>query len=248
MTISLQKLSVSYGEKLIVDDFSIEAKSGEIVAMIAPSGAGKTTTLLAICGLLPEEANYSMSKFEFFGNNFDFFRRYSAVSFVLQNPMFFEWQTIRESIVRFQELSKSESIDIDGVLESLNISGIGDMRPSQLSRGMLYRASLARAMSINSKLLLLDESFSNIDEIQKAKCLESVKNWVRQRGAICLFVTHQIADAASLADRIMILSGTPLRSLKALEIEENPFIRPIELCAPIIQEIRDTIKRDWVLC
>lgn len=245
VTISLEKLSVSYDEKLIVDNFSFKAKAGTITALIAPSGAGKTTILSAISGLLPSNASYFMKKFDYFGSNFDNFRKTEVISFVFQNPIFFEWKTIKQSILQFQILSRSNAIDIDDILDSLNIGDIGNLRPSQLSRGMLYRASLARAMSINSKLLFLDESFSNIDEIQKINCLEAVKRWVSDRQAICIFVTHQIADAVSVADKIMILSQLPLRHIASIDLEKNVDIRSVETCIPIIDEIRSIMKNNW---
>jgi len=184
---------------------------GEFVSFIGPSGCGKTTFLrviadlekptageIRVSGLSPEEA-----------------RKARTYGYVFQAPGLFPWRTIEKNIALPLEImgytAEEQRKRVAGTLELVNLTGFERKFPWQLSGGMQQRASIARALSFDADLLLMDEPFGALDEIVRDHLNEQLLElWARTKKTIC-FVTHSIPEAVYLSTRIVVMSPRPGR-------------------------------------
>ena len=211
---------------------SLDIEKGEFVSFIGPSGCGKTTFLrtiadleqptsgtLTINGMTPSEA-----------------RQKRAYGYVFQAPALFPWRTIEKNVALPLEIMGYPDADkkarIARTMELVNLTGFERKYPWQLSGGMQQRASIARALSFDADLLLMDEPFGALDEIVRDHLnSELLKLWARTQKTIA-FVTHSIPEAVYLSTRIVVMSPRPGRIIdvidcdfatdRSLEIRETP--------------------------
>jgi len=152
-------------------------------------------------------------------------RRRGKVGLIFQQPVLFPWRTVRENIELPGEI-RSESYLKEGVQEMLRITqleGYESYYPHQLSGGMQSRVAIARALVTQPDLLLLDEPFADLDEINRERMnLELQRIWMRSK-ATMVFVTHDLGEAAFLGDRVLVLSPRPARLVADIAV---PFPRP----------------------
>ena len=199
------------GPVLALSHIDLSVERGEFISFIGPSGCGKTTLLRAIAdlesptagaihvnGLTPHEA-----------------RLRRAYGYVFQAPALYPWRTVEKNIALPLEImgfSKQERAErVRRGLELVNLSGFGGKFPWQLSGGMQQRASIARALSFDPDLLLMDEPFGALDEIVRDKLNEQLlRLWDITRKTV-LFVTHSIPEAVFLSTRIVVMSPRPGR-------------------------------------
>lgn len=203
--LSLNNISYSYhnlkGETPALSDISFEVAEGEFLAVVGPSGCGKSTLLSIIAGLLEPE-----------GGSFTF-RACSTIGYMLQHDHLFEWRTIYQNVILGLELNKSLTKEnTDYVLQLLNDYGLyafKDKKPSELSGGMRQRAALIRTMAIRPELLLLDEPFSALDFQTRMTVSVDIGNIIRNTGKSAILITHDLSEAITLADRVIVLSKRP---------------------------------------
>ncbi len=205
-SITIDNISITRGNKRIFENFSLTIEKGKITAIIAPSGEGKTTLLDCIAKRLKLDSGHIQSTSD-------------KISYVFQEDRLLPWCTIEKNI-----LLPLENITIknkeDHVKKYIDFSGLSDKsnsKPTQLSGGEKQRASIARAFAYPSDLLLMDEAFQSLDLPIKFQLLELFQNLVKHDTRTVLFVTHDIREALSIADRIIVFKGSPVNIL----LDEN---------------------------
>ena len=227
--LSLKNISYSYhnlkGETPALSEISFQVTEGEFLAIVGPSGCGKSTLLSIIAGLLePESGNIS-------------FDSASTVGYMLQHDHLFEWRTIYQNVLLGLELNRNMTKEnIDFVVQLLNDYGLyafKDKKPSELSGGMRQRAALIRTMAIRPDLLLLDEPFSALDFQTRMTVSADIGNIIRNTGKTAILITHDLSEAITLADRVIVLSKRPATTKFELPIHYD-----IERTSPL--SIRNT--------
>lgn len=191
--LKIQELSFSYEKKPVLENFSLQAENGEIIALMGASGCGKSTLLQLIAGLLKPKSGSIEHDFK-------------RISYAFQEPRLFPWMTVKENLLAV--LPKGHANPEAAVLQALQtveLSDCGDLYPNSLSGGMKSRASLARALVFGGELILLDEPFAALDEALRMRLGERLKKELKERGATTILVTHYPEDADRLADRIIRL-------------------------------------------
>jgi len=230
--VSAKNLSLTFrtkdGPVHALSDVNLEIGKGEFVSFIGPSGCGKTTFLRAIAdleqptggtltvnGLTPHDA-----------------REKRAYGYVFQAPALYPWRTIEKNIALPLEImgfsQHRQKERIAQTLDLVNLSGFAQKYPWQLSGGMQQRASIARALSFDADLLLMDEPFGALDEIVRDHLnFELLKLWSRTGKTIC-FVTHSIPEAVYLSTKIVVMSPRPGR---VTDVIDNPLLpeRPLDV-------------------
>jgi len=189
--LKITNLTFAFDKKNILENFSLELKKGEILAVMGPSGYGKTTLLGLVAGLLKPQKGEIVNTFE-------------KTAYVFQEPRLFPWLTVKENL--FVVMDEKDENAEKTVLESIELVGLSDSLdkyPSELSGGMKSRASLARALAFGGDLFLLDEPFSALDEELRHDLTLKLKDYLRARDASAILVTHNREDAEQIADRIL---------------------------------------------
>lgn len=209
--LELKNIGYSYhslhGETIALKDISFGVQEGEFIAIVGPSGCGKSTLLSIIAGLLaPEQGTIVV-------NNPDGSLHYPKIGYMLQRDHLFEWRTVYRNVTLGLELNHKmtkENLDkIDALLEDYGLDKFRDKRPSELSGGMKQRAALIRTLALEPQLLLLDEPFSALDYQTRLFVSADICRLIRAAGKTMIIITHDLAEAISLADRIIVLSGRP---------------------------------------
>jgi NitT/TauT family transport system ATP-binding protein len=215
-----------------LSDVSLRVARGEFVSFIGPSGCGKTTLLRAVADLeKPTSGSIRVNSL-----SPDEARANRAYGYVFQAPALYPWRSVARNIALPLEImgfSKAErDARIAKGLELVNLSGFGGKYPWQLSGGMQQRASIARALSFDPDLLLMDEPFGALDEIVRDMLNQQLLRLWDVTGKTVLFVTHSIPEAVFLSTHIVVMSPRPGRIYdviecnfprdRALDIRETP--------------------------
>lgn len=205
--IELVNVTRRFGDAVVVRDLSFSVKTGEIVALLGRTGAGKSTAMNLIMGTIAaSDGTVRVAGFDPHAE-FDRLRGKLAVSF--QTDRLLPWRTTSENIelgLQILGVDKAECKRRAAEwLDRVKMSGAGDKHPHELSGGMRQRVSLARALAVNPQILLLDESFSQLDHVTSKSLRHDVSELVRTLGKTCLLITHRIDDAIEMADRILVL-------------------------------------------
>ena len=209
--LELRNIGYSYhslhGETKALKDISFGVREGEFIAIVGPSGCGKSTLLSIIAGLLaPEQGTIAV-------NNPDGSLHYPKIGYMLQRDHLFEWRTVYHNVTLGLELNHKmtkENLDkIDTLLKDYGLDKFRDKRPSELSGGMKQRAALIRTLALEPQLLLLDEPFSALDYQTRLFVSSDICRLIRAAGKTMIIITHDLSEAISLADKIIVLSGRP---------------------------------------
>lgn len=208
------------GEILAVDNFSFNLYEGEFVAIVGPSGCGKSTILSILCGL--EKISDGTVTFH---NN-------ATIGYMLQQDSLFNWRTILDNCLLGLEIKKQLTEENKQyVLNLLKTYGLGDFihnYPTSLSGGMRQRAALIRTLATKPDILLLDEPFSALDYQTRLAVSDDVYKIIKKEGKSVIMVTHDIAEAISMADRIVVLTKRPGTIKSIYNIELTNKSTPIE--------------------
>ena len=203
------------GETLAVKDFSLDIKDGEFIAIVGPSGCGKSTILSILCGL----ENKS-------GGNI-ILRPDVRIGYMLQQDSLFEWRNILDNCLLGLEIKKElNEITKNKVIDLLTNYGLKDFMynyPDNLSGGMRQRVALIRTLAINPNLLLLDEPFSALDYQSRLAISDDIYNILKKEKKTVIMVTHDIAEAISMCDRVIVLSNRPstIKSIYDIKLENK---------------------------
>lgn len=219
--LELQDVGMSYhsmkGEIPALSHISFSVNEGEFVALVGPSGCGKSTLLNLIAGLLhPEQGNITIQGIPLHETNV-------SIGYMLQKDHLFEWRTVYENVILGLEIQKKMTPEhlahTEQLLENYGLSSFRNARPSQLSGGMRQRAALIRTLALKPSLLLLDEPFSALDYQTRLTVSDDIGKIIRSEHKTALLVTHDISEAISMADRIIILTKSPASIKKILPIQ-----------------------------
>lgn len=218
--IELSGIGYSYhslrGETKALQNISFGVKEGEFLAVVGPSGCGKSTLLSIIAGLIkPEKGTITV-------NNPDGSLHYPRIGYMLQHDHLFEWRTVYQNAILGLEinnmLTEERLSHVEQLLRDYDLYKFKDKRPSELSGGMKQRAALIRTLALDPQLLLMDEPFSALDYQTRLMVSADICQLIRAAGKTMLIITHDLSEAISLADRIIILSGRPARVKKEMVI------------------------------
>lgn len=195
------------GETPALSHISFEMMPGEFLAIVGPSGCGKSTLLNLICGLQkPEQGSILI-------NGTPAGQGSARLGYMLQKDHLLEWRSIYKNVLLGLEIRHEVSSEkLAYIEEMLNTYGLGkfrDSHPSQLSGGMRQRAALIRTLALKPDLLLLDEPFSALDYQTRLNVSDDIGKILQKENKPAILVTHDISEAISMADRIIILSKRP---------------------------------------
>jgi NitT/TauT family transport system ATP-binding protein len=203
-----------------LSDIALEIAAGEFVSLIGPSGCGKTTLMRVIADLEPISAGKVLVN----GVSPHEARLARAYGYVFQAPALFPWRTVLGNVtlplqIQGKDRAEAKQIAIEH-LERVGLSGFEGKYPWQLSGGMQQRVSIARALSFEPKILMMDEPFGALDEITRDRLNEQLQQlWQRERRTV-VFVTHSIAEAVYLSTKIVVMSPRPGRIVRVID---SPF-------------------------
>lgn len=189
-------------------EFRLVVDPGTFVCLLGPSGIGKTTLLNTISGL---DLDYA-GRIAFHGV------QEPRIGYVFQTPRLLPWRTVLENILLplpRTEDARRTAIDL---LAGMGMSDTLDVYPERLSLGMQRRVALARAFAIDPDILLMDEPFVSLDEATADRLRELLSGMLAQRPATVLFVTHDSRDAIRMANRIIVLSDSPVQIVKDIRV------------------------------
>ena len=209
--LSLEHISLSYhtmkGETPALCDLTFSVTPGEFVALVGPSGCGKSTILNLISGLLKPEAGTLLSR----GRPIT--EADLHIGYMLQRDHLFEWRTIYSNVLLGLEISRTLTPErkekVGEMMETYGLKSFSNARPSELSGGMRQRAALIRTLILKPDLLLLDEPFSALDYQTRLTVCDDIATIIRETKKTAILITHDLAEAISTADRVLILSARP---------------------------------------
>lgn len=205
-------------EFLAVDNFSFNLKKGEFVAIVGPSGCGKSTILSILCGLdNPSSGEIKYDKTLKFG-------------YMLQGDNLFEWRTIYKNCLLGLEIQNNleNKNYVNKLLKTYGLWEFKDTHPSHLSGGMRQRVSLIRTLATKPDILFLDEPFSALDYQTRLAVSDDVYKIIKKEGKSAIMVTHDISEAISMADKVIVLSNRPSTIKHIYDINLENKTTPIE--------------------
>lgn len=214
--IVIDQISKSYYQKdqeiKVLDNISFTLKPKEIIAIVGSSGCGKSTLLSIISGLKNETKGTIIKK-----NNL-------ILSFMFQTDALFKWLSVYDNILLPLKINNNyKNIDeIDILLTKYNLIDFKNNLPDTLSGGMRQRVALIRTMITNPDVLLLDEPFSALDYQTRIMIENDLYNLIKEKEKSAIIVTHDIAEAITISDKVIVLSKRPARIKKIIDIVDKP--------------------------
>ena len=199
------------GEIKVLDDINFDVEEGEIISIVGPSGSGKSTILNIISELIkPTSGSVNVN---------------GELGYMFQKDQLFEWRTIWKNVLLGLEIKKELNDDnkekVKKMLEKYDLIDFIDNYPSELSGGMRQRIALIRTIATKPNILLLDEPFSALDYQTRIKVSDDIYNIIKSEKLTAILVTHDISEAISMADRVIVLSKRPAKVKKVYQIKIN---------------------------
>lgn len=219
---------------LVLDSIDLDVGESEVVALVGPSGSGKSTLLDLLEGRFPPgRGKVYCSPGPASGR----------MARVYQDRALLPWRTVRENVELPLELlrirdGRKERIDL--ALERAAVAEFGEFLPGQLSGGLAYRASIARALVTNPEILLLDEPFGSLDEVTAESVMLVLEDVLQECGSTSVFVTHNVEQAVFLSDRVVVLSPRPTKVAGIIDVKKpRPRRREFLGDASFVESVRD---------
>lgn len=223
--LKIENLSMIYhtldGETAAVYNLNLAVHDGEFISIVGPSGCGKSTLLSAIAGLLkPSSGKILLDGSEII---YPCNKTCNKIGYMLQKDHLFEWRSILKNITLGLEIqgkfNKDSIKKVEVMLNKYGLSGFKDYYPHQLSGGMRQRVALIRTLATNPEILLLDEPFSAVDYQTRLAVSDEVYKIIKDEGKTSIMVTHDIAEAVAISDRVVVLSKRPGQIKNIYEIK-----------------------------
>ena len=232
--LSVSKLAASYGHEPVFNSISFDVHRSEVIAIMGPSGSGKSTLLKVLSGLiLPTEGSFQMNLPEG-----------ECATLMFQSPLLQPWLTVGDNVALPAKI-KQRKIDINSLLSAVGLPSYQFRYPFQLSGGEQRRVALARALSNKPLMLLLDEPFTGVDELTRERLFELLGDVIGSSSISCVLVTHNPYESVYLADRIILLGGSPTTLIREIDV---PFAHPRQLSlldsnkyTRLVNEVRKSI-------
>ncbi len=243
--VALDRVSKRFGQGApVLENISATISPGEFVSVIGPSGCGKSTLLRLVSGLSP------ISSGQILVDGMTPINAREIVSFIFQDPTLLPWRTVQANVGLGLELEgaarDSRHAAVDGLLQLVGLTHVKDAYPRQLSGGMKMRVSIARALAASPRVLLLDEPFAALDEITRDRMNEELLRLHRQQAWTVLFVTHSVAEAVFLSNRVLILAPNPGRMQHDipidLPVDRTPEVRNSEAFDTLVSHISRSLR------
>lgn len=244
--LSTRFLDVTYvnnktgAEVIALQNINLHIKDGEFICIVGPSGCGKTTFLNTVVGLLkPSKGEILLDQQKIDGPGKD-------RAMVFQNPSLLPWRTVMENVLYGVELQKQvtpeKKKEAKEFIEMVGLKGYENHYPHELSGGMQQRVNLARALTVNPSLILLDEPFSALDaQTREFMQGELLRIWDETKKT-SLFITHQIDEAVFLADRVFVFGARPGRVVEVVDVD---IPRPRDLHVKRSREFLEFVDHIW---
>jgi NitT/TauT family transport system ATP-binding protein len=222
--VSLEGVSKSFRTGVTaLQDIALDLRAGEFISLIGPSGCGKSTLLRIIGDLIqPSSGNVVVN-----GKSAHQARLDHDYGIVFQDSVLYDWRTVARNVALPLEMlgwdRARRRARVAEMLELVELQGFESSRPWQLSGGMQQRVSIARALSFDPALLLMDEPFGALDEMTRERLnMELLRIW-EKAGSTVVFVTHSIAEAVFLSTRVVVMSARPGRVADVIDVDlEQP--------------------------
>jgi NitT/TauT family transport system ATP-binding protein len=220
------------GEHVAVKDLHLALAAGEFVCLVGQSGCGKTTLLNIVAGLdLKFDGKISVDGGE----------GAPRIGYVFQNPRLLPWRTVRENIELALPAGEAGA-DVGHLLEAMGLAQWQGQYPQKLSGGMARRAALARAFAVRPTLLLMDEPFVSLDPPTARRLRQLLADVWQERPHTVLFVTHDLREAITLADRLVFLTGPPATVLREVAVDIPRALRGDEAA---VEAFRQRLAADY---
>ncbi len=239
--VSVKGIYKNYGDVEALRDMSLDFPKGQLTSLLGPSGCGKTTLLKIIAGLLAPNQG------EVYVNGQIVTEPGPDRAFVFQDFALMPWASVLRNVafgLELRKVPKSEREDIARkYIKDVGLDGFENSFPHELSGGMRQRVGLARALSVDSPVLLMDEPFSAVDEQTRRKFQEDLLQLVKEENKTFIFVTHSIEEAVYVSDQVAILLPRPSRV--------SEIIKPSSFKKKDVDSIRkdseylDTVEKIW---
>ncbi len=260
--LKFENVSLTYHTKtdeiLALENINFSVYEGEFVAIVGPSGCGKTTLLSLISGILKP----SSGKIFLDGRDVSAPKTKKAkkekieraeIGYMFQRDQLFDWRTIWKNVTLGLEIQgKKDDIEIEnklnGLLSKYGLEPFKNKKPTQLSGGMRQRVALIRTLALDPKLLLLDEPFSALDFQTRLSVCNSVSEIIEQEKKTAILVTHDIAEAISMADRIIILKARPGTVKRIVDVNLKHLGSPLKRReSELSTQLFDEIWKDLII-
>jgi len=220
--LDLQNVGLTYfsdkEETEALSDITFSVTQGQFVSIVGPSGCGKTTILSIISGLI------KATKGKITINTNDN-HKMAFVGYMFQRDNLLEWRTVLDNVYLGLELQKKKTPEnmeyVNSLLKKYNLWDFRDKYPRQLSGGMRQRVALIRTLALRPSILLLDEAFSALDYQTRLNVCDDVYNIIKKENLTAILVTHDITEAISMSDKIIILSNRPAIVKREIELDLN---------------------------
>ena len=201
---------------MAINNISFNVKDGEFLSIVGPSGCGKSTVLNIIAGLLKPSSG------EIFIDGEKVDKVSSKVGYMFQKDHLFDWLTVWDNItlgLKIQHnLTEERKEKINQLLKDYNLLDFKNHYPKELSGGMRQRAALIRTLALTPEVLLLDEPFSALDYQTRLNVSDDIYNILKKEGKTIIMVTHDLSEAISMSDRVIVLSNRPAEIRRELAI------------------------------
>ena len=219
-TLSARRLAKRYRNRLVVDDVSLDVRSGEVVGLLGPNGAGKTTSFYMIIGLVACDAGIVQIDLDDLSDRPMHLRARAGLGYLPQEPSIFRHLSVRENVMAILETRAGTSRAererrLEALLDDLQVSHLADQRGDSLSGGERRRVEIARSLATEPRFMLLDEPFAGVDPISIVE-IQQIIGYLSERGIGILITDHNVRDTLRICDRayivnegVIIAKGTP---------------------------------------
>jgi NitT/TauT family transport system ATP-binding protein len=223
-----------------LNQVSLDVRRGELMCFIGPSGCGKTTLLNIIGGLIPQtEGAVTVNGKPIAGPS------PRDIAFVFQENTLFPWNTVLDNVkvgLEFQGVPPSErQARAEEAIEAVGLADFAHNYPHQLSGGMKQRASLARALSLKTDILLMDEPFAALDEQTRMYLGEELSALLASTGKTIILVTHSLSEAVFLSDRVAVMTARPAEVKATIEVPQAHPRDPTFMASARFAELRNEL-------